>query len=245
MKKKLFVTMLLLLTVVGIAFATPIKIVTSPWPPYEYNDNGQLKGTDVDVIREAFSRMGIPVKIEIFPWSRCLQMVKSGAAEGIFTLSKSSKREKFLTYPNEPINYSENVFFYNKKKPFDFDGTMESLKGRMVGTTRNYHYRDDFVKSNLFKRDAADSDMAGIRKIANSRDDLFICDKLVGSHLAKQAGVLSKLSYVKKSLSKREMYIAFRKNNPKNVQLVKDFEKTLKSMKKDGTYNKILRKYLK
>jgi polar amino acid transport system substrate-binding protein len=244
MKKKLFVTMLLL-AVIGIAFAAPIKIVTSPWPPYEFNDNGQLKGTDVDVIREAFSRMGIPVKIEMYPWSRCLKMVQSGEAEGIFTLSKNPKREKFLIYPEEVINYSENVFFYNKKKPFEFDGTVESLKGRLIGTTRNYNYRDDFMKSNLFKRDDADSDMAGIRKIANGRDDLFICDKLVGSSLAKKEGLLSKISYIKTPLSKKKMFLAFRKNNPKNIQLAKNFEKAIKSMKKDGTYKKILDRYLK
>ncbi len=244
MKKRLLVTMLLL-AVIGSIFASPIKIVTSPWPPYEYNDNGQLKGTDVDIIREAFSRMGIPAKIEMYPWSRCLKMVQNGEAEAIFTLSKNEKREKFLIYPKEVINYSENVFFYNKKKPFSFDGTMESLKGRLIGTTRNYNYRADFMKSDLFKRDDADSDMAGIRKIANARDDLFICDKLVGSSLAKKEGILSKISYIKKPLSKRKMFLAFRKNNPKNIELVKKFEKAIQSMKKDGTYQKILDKYLK
>ncbi len=236
---------MLLMAVIGIAFASPIKIVTSPWEPYEYNENGQLKGTDVEIVKEAFNRMGVAVKIEMYPWSRCLKMVKSGEAEGIFTLSINPKREEFLIYPEEGINYSENVFFFNKKKPFEFDGTLESIKGRLVGTTRNYNYRADFMESNLFKKDAADSDLAGIRKIANGRDDLFICDKLVGSSLARREGVLSKISFIKKPLSKIKMFLAFRKNNPKNVQLAKDFAKAIKSMKKDGTYKKILDKYLK
>ena len=244
MKKKLFVTMLLL-AVIGIAFAAPIKIVTSPWPPYEFNDNGHLKGTDVDVIREAFSRMGIPVKIEMYPWARCLKMVQSGEAEGIFTLSKNPKREKFLIYPEEVINYSENVFFYNKKKPFKFDGTLESLKGRLIAVTQNYNYGKDFLESNLFRRDNASYDVFGIRKIANERDDLFICDKLVGISLAKKEGVLSKLSYIPKPLSIKKMFLAFRKDNPKSAQLIKDFDKAIKSMKKDGTYKKILDRYLK
>ena len=189
--------------------------------------------------------MGIPFKIEMYPWTRCLEMIKNGGAEGIFTLSKSAKREKFLTYPNEPINYSENVFFYNKKKRYHFDGTMRSLKGLMIATTLNYHYRDDFLKSNLFKHDFAAEDISGIKKIANGRDDLFICDKLVGTFLAKQEGVLSKITYLQLPLKTRKMYLAFRKNNPKNIKLIRKFDKTLKSMKKDGTYSKIIHKYLK
>ena len=79
MQKKIIISTFLILmlisttiVIIGSDFTTPIRIVTSPWPLYEFNDNGQLKGTDVDVIREAFSRMGIPVKIEMYPWSRCL-----------------------------------------------------------------------------------------------------------------------------------------------------------------------------
>ena len=244
MEKKLFVTMLFII-VIGIVSATPIKIVTSPWPPYEYNDNGELKGTDVEIVQEAFNRMGIAVKVEMYPWMRCLKMIQSGEAEGVFSLSINSKREEFLLYPEEGINYSENVFFFNKKKPFGFDGTLESLKGRLIGTTMDYNYGSDFLKSKLFRRDEAATDLSGIRKIANERDDLFICDKLVGISLAKRKGVLSKISYIKKPLAIRKMFLAFRKNNPKNVRLAKDFSKAIKSMKKDGTYKKILDKYLK
>lgn len=42
-----------------------IIIAATEWPPFEYTENKEKKGTDVDVVREVFNEMGLEGKFEI------------------------------------------------------------------------------------------------------------------------------------------------------------------------------------
>lgn len=237
---------LLVVTLLVLSFclnAETIKLVTSPWPPFEYEKNGKLKGTDIEIINEAFKRMKKDVNIKIYPWKRCVAMVKNKKADGIFTLRKTSEREEFLIFPNEVLSYSANVFFRKKGLPAKFTGKLSDLSGKTICITAGYDYGKDFMKSKLFKLDAGGHDDAlNFKKLLAGRSELFLCDKLVGSYELKKLGFIDKIDFLPTPLSKFDMFLAFTKNNS---ALAKEFSKALKSMKSDGTYDKIISKYLK
>ena len=51
------------------------------------------------------------------------------------------------------------------------------------------------------------------------------------------------LEFLPNSLIKRGVHIAVSKSNPKHKEILIKFNKALKSMKKDGTYQSILKKH--
>ncbi len=67
------------------AYSDELKLVTLEFPPYEYSENGEIKGSAVEVVKEAFKRMGQPIKINAYPWARAIKMVEGGEADAIFT----------------------------------------------------------------------------------------------------------------------------------------------------------------
>ncbi len=47
-----------------------IELVTLQYPPYEYEEDGEVKGIAVDIITEGFTRLGYEVDITLYPWTR-------------------------------------------------------------------------------------------------------------------------------------------------------------------------------
>lgn len=47
--------------------------------PYSYDENGTLRGVDIDVIREIAKRTGIEAVIEPMPWARVLISMRLSA----------------------------------------------------------------------------------------------------------------------------------------------------------------------
>ena len=70
--KNIIFTLSTLITLFSVTdvFATdkPFVIVGDTYPPYSYIENGEFKGTDVDIIKAAFDRMNIKPLFKFRPW---------------------------------------------------------------------------------------------------------------------------------------------------------------------------------
>lgn len=72
-----------------VAEPATVHLVTMDYPPYIIKQDGKVQGPVVNVVREAFGRLGYHVAIEMLPWSRSLDMVNRGTADGLFTIKKN------------------------------------------------------------------------------------------------------------------------------------------------------------
>ncbi len=57
-------------------FAETLELVTLQYPPYEYEENGEVKGLAVEIVKEVFKRLDQPISIKVYPWARSLDNVK-------------------------------------------------------------------------------------------------------------------------------------------------------------------------
>jgi polar amino acid transport system substrate-binding protein len=221
-------------------FCRTLSIVTTDWPPFEYAQGKKTLGTDIAIVEEAFKRAGVPITISVLPWARSLKNVQTGVADAILTLRKTKDREVFLLFPDEPISVSENVFFRRKDSKFKYQ-TDADLNGRLVGAVISYDYGRDFATTDLFKRDTQRSDEKGFDMLAASRLDFMICDKVVGRFVLSKSPHSEKIVYDPAVYSRFDMYLAFAKKQDL-TDVAKKFTESLRAMKKDGTYEKVIAK---
>jgi|GEM_PF-1251127 len=216
-----------------------LNIVTTEWPPFEYSSGEKVLGTDVAIAEEAFKRIAVPIKINVLPWARSVKNTQTGVADAIFTLRKTPDRESFLAFPEEPLSVSENVFFRKKDSKYKIQ-TENDLKDRLVGAVIGYDYGRDFATSAAFRRDLNRSDEKAFDKLAAGRLDFFICDRVVGNFVLSKSPYLGKVVHDRMVYSKFDMFLAFAKKKDLVVTM-KDFSRALQSMKKDGSYEKIIK----
>jgi CheY-like chemotaxis protein len=90
--------------------------------------------------------------------------------------------------------------------------------------------------------DSSNSSTSNLKKLLSGRVDLWVYDNLGMPCLAKKVGIdTSELEFVF-SINEVSLYIAFSKGTSEKI--VKKWQETLDSIKQDGTFEKISRKWL-
>ncbi|MCJ7432233.1 MAG: transporter substrate-binding domain-containing protein [Anaerolineales bacterium] len=225
--------------------AKTIQLVTLQYPPYEFEENGQIKGIAVDIVTEAFKRMGYEVKISLYPWARSLEIMKNGEADAIFTAYKTPDREVFLEYSQEILMPQIVSLFVLKDSNITFDGDLSKLSQYRFGVVRAVSYGEKFdtlAKNKTLMTDEADTGEMNMDKLLKGRIDILVSNKYGALYILKQKGALDQVKELSPDLQSVPSYIAFSK--VRNLTAVKEeFDKILAEMVKDGSVDKFINAY--
>lgn len=225
-----------------IVFASPEDL-----PPKVFTENGELKGTYVDIIREACKRMNMEAEFQFYPWARAMVLVKNGKVDAIFPPFKTAERSEFLYFP-ESVDVTRNVIFAPKKRRLNIKN-LEDLKGLVVGINDQYSYGDKFdaFKSQLQLDSSLNEEMLA-QKLAHGaprRIDVAAASGEAFKFVSQRMNLQDEFEEVY-TISQNTSYIAFSKaKGPDAKALSRKFGRTLRAMKKDGTVQKITTKYVK
>ncbi|VVN46659.1 hypothetical protein PS862_03551 [Pseudomonas fluorescens] len=218
-----------------------LRIVTEPWAPYVYEENGKALGLDYETTAIVFKRLGIEVDWQFLPWKRCLSMLEQGQADGALDIFHSDERDATLLYPSEPLSEVEFVMFYANERPYPFR-TLEALRGLTIGTSPGYLYSKDFRESSLFTREPAASHGANFGKLVRGRIDLLITDRRVGQHLLDELNIRDKITENPLVISQQSQFLALRRNAGMDL-LVQRFSAELKRFKREPAYAELSARY--
>ncbi len=111
-----------------------LKMGWEPWKPYQYIDeNKQLTGLDIDLIRAIVKNMGCEVQLEKTPWRRQLFEAEYGRMHLVASASMTEERKKWA-YFSESYREHKRVLFVLKGTVNRYQ--FESLKD-IIGTDFN------------------------------------------------------------------------------------------------------------
>lgn len=245
MKRAFLVLLMLLSSVVHcMGEAKVIVAAADPWPPF-IDPEHPKGGLSLEIVRASFATQGYEVKMEIVPWARAEDGVKSGSYDILPNTWLTEKRKSYLLY-SEPYAANEVKFVKKAADPFEFNG-MASLSGKTVGTVRGYGYGDEFLNATSFKREEAANIMANVKKLVHSdrRIDLTLEDEIVARATIKKEdpGLLSQVAFTKNALSKNSLYVTTGLANPRHKEIIDAFNKGLAAIKASGEYAAILKGY--
>lgn len=220
-----------------------ILFVTEAYPPYEYLENGILKGYDIDVLEEAAKLAGIEYEINLVPWKRAITMVKDGSAAAIFCLFKTPEREEFLYFPEVPLSIEINRLFANKHFTGDI-WKISDLKGKTVGTVADYSYGKEFdAYENVIKETASNQEIL-FKKLQGNRYSLIVNNELVTWYKIRELGMEEEnfrpLGLI---VSREPLYIAFSKKHPRGKELAKKMGAAFNKMADEGILENFREKY--
>ncbi len=223
------------------AYGEKLRIVTEPWAPYVYEENGSMRGLDYETTVIVFQRLGVDVEWQFLPWKRCLAMLDQGHADGALDIFHSHDRDAQLLYPSEPLSEVEFVLFYANARPHPAE-RVDDLQGLTVGISPGYLYGNAFSESTLFNREPAPSHEANFGKLSLGRIDLVITDRRVGQHVIKAMGLEDNVSQAPFVVSRQQQFLAVRPGAGMDL-LVQRFAAELKRFKQEPAYAALSAKY--
>ena len=224
-----------------LAHGERLRIVTDPWPPYVYQENGEAKGIDYEVTAEVFKRLGIEVEWQFLPWKRCLAMIEQGLADGVLDIFRTEQRDAQLFYPSEPLSQVEFVLFQANARPHPIQ-RLDDLDGLRIGTAPGYTYGDAFATAAGFTREPAPTLEANFGKLQLGRIDLLITDRRVGRHMVSSLGLAHQVSELGLVINRERQYLAVRRNAGMDL-LAQRFAAELRRFKQEPAYAELNARY--
>ena len=218
----------------------PLRILAVHYPPYEFeNPVDGLKGFDVEVVEEAFMRIGKIAQVEFLPWSRAVEIVFAGQALGLLSCAKNVARDPYIYY-SDPISFSSAGYFYRKDMPEPGYNSLEELRGKKVTAVLDYSTQKELEQLNIDHFSARSNKLA-LNLLVGKRVDFYYGSREANEFIAKQAGVFDQVKF--HLLNKNDFHLCFGKKWPRVEDLVSKFNNALSQMKADGSYKEIHDKY--
>ncbi|GAA3921122.1 substrate-binding periplasmic protein [Litoribacillus peritrichatus] len=217
-----------------------IPIVTETFPPFEYELNGEVVGSDTRVVRQVLKRMGYQADIKLIPWVRAQKYTQLGRVAAIYSLTKSPEREQYL-YFSDPISYVQDMFFKRADRDIQWQ-VMADLSPYTIGVSKGYSYPQVFMaalKRNQFKKvtylTGETLELRHLRRLKAGFIDLSICEISVCQYLIQQhAPEFDMIDVINQPVGERRSYhIAFSKNWPNSEALLAAFNSELKTYLKE------------
>ncbi len=236
MIKKILFTLL-----VGLNLLYGFDIMTEDYPPYNYpEENGKIAGLSTEVVREILKEVGHEDNIKIYPWARSYKIIQEKPNKVLYSMTRTPQREDMFKWVG-PVAENNWVFFARKDSNIKIN-KLEDAKKYTIGT-----YRDDacelFLKEKGFTNlQSVPDDKLNVRKLVKKRIDLWIVGLGQGVFKAKRENFNQNIKKIY-DVKHTELYIAFSKDT--DDKIIKKWQNALDKLKENGTYQKIVDKYLK
>ena len=232
MKKAILVAAFLIPTVLH---AAPLTLTTESYPPFNFRENGEYKGSSIEQIQILMKAAGIDYTMEMMPWARAIALAEKDANTCVFTTVHNQERDPSFKWV-EPLLTSRTVLIRKTGSGID-PKSLADARMFNVGTQR-----DDFTQTILQENGFARIDLATdleltMKKLLSGRIDLMPISEKYYDKL-KREGVPIESTLV---LAQDVYSIACNPGVPDET--VKKMQTGLDELIADGTQAKLFEKY--
>lgn len=216
-------------------------VFDSTYAPFEFKDSDQVyKGLDVDIINEVAKRSNWSVNQSFPGFDAAVNAVQSGQADALMAgTTITEARKKVFTF-SDPYFDTKIVIATTKKNPVS---EYEQLKGKTVGVkngTAAQNFLDQHKSKYGYTIKTFDTGDTMYNSLATGAVDAVMDDEAVIQY-AIQKGQDLALNMTGEAIGSFGFSV---KKGSQYEYLVEDFNKALAAMKKDGTYDSIMKKWL-
>lgn len=214
------------------------------------SEKGKPEGLFYDVLTEVFKRMNIPLHIRLYPWNRAQRLVENGQGDGMVTVYTPTRQKIFQA--TDPVLVVHEHPFTNRNNPrLDEILSVRSVKDLkkfiIVDTEGSGWSKDNLKDMKVIWVPTAES---ALNMVATMRADIYLLNDYSGPYFIKKQikkggplqERLKELVMGDHPIATMEYRLLIRKNSP-YVGIIDRFNAVLDQMHKDGTYQKIIKRY--
>lgn len=228
-----------------VTFERPLIVGIIDYPPYSYMLDDYPTGTGVEIVKEAFKRLDLDIDIQLYVWNDLINDVRTGKADVIVDVYKTSDRSDYLTFSKSHYGVYPLYFFKRSEDNIRYNGDLNIMSDYTIGLVKGFYYGDIFEQASLTNsfhiREYA-SPSINMDKLLAGDVDLVIETLYSGQSLIRDLRATESIGIIEPEIEFLYSYVGFSKAN--NLTLIRDaYDKVINEMKEDGTYQEIYLQY--
>ncbi len=207
--------------------------------PYNYFEDKQLVGIDVDLVTALVRQAGADPQFEAMSWNRVREKLDHGQIDAAFQFIGLPERfEKY--HMIGPYRTGRTVFAVQRNMAVSFE-RYDDLQRYVIGVVKGFNYGVPFdTDASLRKDNTAGDNRQLLRMLAAGRVTLAIGDERTLGHVIRQERLQDQITFLPRAFNEIERYIAVPRNRP---QIAARLETALAALQVTGELNAILQKW--
>lgn len=222
------------------ADATVLKIVTGEYAPY-CGEKLYKGGMTTQIVDAVFKELKKEIHFEFVPWKRALNMVHNNPLSASYPWSKGGKDRDEDLYFSNPIHEFRISYYVRKDSGIKKVDDFTNKKLCRPNGWNNSYYQKTIQQKNMTLETPTTMDSC-LKLFEYKRVDILAMDEMIGKHLLKDK--LKSGEYIQVAATDIPQRISFHfvmsKKSLFAKEYIENFNKGLKIIKDNGTYQKII-----
>jgi polar amino acid transport system substrate-binding protein len=225
-----------------------LRVVTEELPPFNMTQHGRITGLSTEVVQAVMKEAGMHGKIQSMPWARAYDTALHGDNVLIYSITRTPQREKLFKWVGviAPTNWylyaraDRNIRLTRVEDAGKYQtGTVNEDAGEQYLVDKGFAIGKNLQSSHKYEHN--------YEKLRAGRVDLWISDELNAHYLVRQAGddpdkTIVRVLALPDLAPEGCLGMAFSLKTPDAV--VARARKALETIKKNGTYDSLQKKWL-
>lgn len=215
-----------------------IVIGSDQFEPFSYIDNGEMKGIDVDIAKEALSRMGYTPVFKQIEWQKKDEYLRSGEIDCIWGCFSMDDREDLYAWAGPYLFSNQSVMVKEDSDIY----SLADLKNKIVGVQATSKAEWAFENNEELSDIRYLYTFSTINEVFISLQRAYV-DAVAGHELALRALIRGSDDYrfLDENVLTSKLGVAFKKDYDQSFLAL--LANTLHEMRNDGTIKKIVDSY--
>ena len=212
--------------------------------PTEYlDDNGELTGFSVDVVRELQKRVGHTGDIELVPWIRAYREALYRPNIVLFTASRNAEREEKFHWITQ-LTRREPTFFSTADRSLSIASLDDAKTLSGIGVVRGGNRERYLQQLDFNNLDSAATEGQNLKKLLSGRIDLVFMSPVELAANAREEGMSPKDFKAVLPVYSNDSYIIMSKNGT-SAETIEKWKSAARAIKEDGTFANIAQKWIR
>lgn len=215
---------------------TLIMATNAEFPPYEFYEGDEIVGIDAEFAAAIAEKLGMELKIEDMAFDSIIPAVQSGKADfGAAGMTVTEDRMKEVDFSETYYTGRQVIIVAEDNTEITGPDDLEGKKiGVQQGTTGDIYASDDYGDENVERYNKGFEAVQALQQ--GKVDAVIIDDQPAQTFVDENEG----LKILETEYVEEEYALCFKKDS----ELVEKVNKAIAELKEDGTFDKIIDKYI-
>ena len=176
--KKIFIMILMLIFLVGCGRNENelIMVTEAGFAPFEYYENGEVVGVDVEIAKEIAKELGKELVIKDVAFDSIINEVKTGKADiGAAGISYSEERSKQVDFSNDYFTSNLIIIIKNNSNENEYSNLSNKKIAVQLGSTADTYITKKYKDANIVRQKKY---LTTIEDLRNDKVDCVVMDEL-------------------------------------------------------------------
>ena len=217
------------------AGGTLVMATNAEFPPYEYYEDGDIVGIDVEIAKAIAAKLGMELQIEDMAFDAIIPAVTSGKADfGAAGMTVTEERQRSVEFTDTYANSNQVAIVKEDSDITGSDALAGKIIGVQLGTTGDALATE--IKDATVER--YNKGLEAVQSLTQGKIDAVVIDQATAEAFVKKT---EGIKILEEKMSEEEYAIVIKKGNMERVEKMNE---AIKELKEEGKIDEIVAKYM-